>query len=166
MMTVKKRHLLLVLLFIPFHLLLAGSDLKNSYHTIYMNDTIINSVVLPGAELILISDQFSFTEGPATDRHGNVFFTDQPNDKIWKYDTDGRLSLFMDKTGRANGWYFDTSGNLLACADEQNELWKISPQKKVTVLIKDYNGQPFNGPNDVWVNPVNGGIYFTDPFYK
>ena len=61
----------------------------------------------------LISSDFSFTEGCSVDKKGNVFFTDQPNDKIWKYSTDGKLSIFLDKTGRANGTYFDKKGNLI-----------------------------------------------------
>jgi gluconolactonase len=32
----------------------------------------------------LISKQFSFTEGASVDKKGNVFFTDQPNNKIWE----------------------------------------------------------------------------------
>jgi gluconolactonase len=123
-----------------------------------------DSLVAKGATLQTISKDFKFTEGPAVDKKGNVFFTDQPNDKIWKWDTKGKLSLYMDKTGRANGLHFDRKGNLLACADEKNELWSISPRKKVSVLIKDLNGLRLNGPNDLWVD-LNGGIYFTDPFY-
>ena len=130
-------------------------------------DTGINkSIIASGATPVLISDQFSFTERPATDKEGNVFFTDQPDNKIWKYDTDGRLSVFMEKSGRSNGLYFDKKGNIIACADEHNQLWQISPDKKVKVLVEDYDGKTFNGPNDVWVDPINGGIYFTDPFYK
>ncbi len=124
------------------------------------------SIIAQGATPVLVSGQFSFTEGPATDKEGNVFFTDQPNDKIWKYDTNGMSSLFMEKSGRSNGLYFDRKGNIIACADEHNQLWKISKDKKVKVLVRDYDGQTFNGPNDVWVQPVNGGIYFTDPYYK
>lgn len=131
------------------------------------NDTGINkSIIAPGATPVLISDQFSFTEGPATDKEGNIFFTDQPNNKIWKYDINGELSLFMDKAGRSNGLYFDKKGNIIACADEHNQLWRISPDKKVNVLVEDYDSNTFNGPNDVWVNPANNGIYFTDPYYK
>lgn len=122
-------------------------------------------IISEGATPQLIAKQFAFTEGPTVDKKGNVYFTDQPNDKIWKYDTDGKLSVFMDKTGRSNGMYFDKKGNLIACADERNEIWAIDPQKKASVLIADYNGQLFNGPNDLWVHP-KGGIYFTDPLYK
>jgi gluconolactonase len=113
----------------------------------------------------LISKQFSFTEGPAVDKQGNVFFTDQPNNKIWKYDTDGKLSVFMDNAGRPNGMYFDSKGNLIVCADEHNQVWQISPDKEVKVLVNNLNGKLLNGPNDLWVDK-KGGIYFTDPYYQ
>lgn len=115
--------------------------------------------------LKLISAQFKFTEGASVDRDGNVFFTDQPNDKIWKYDTNGKLSLYMDKTGRANGTYFDKKGNLIVCADENNEIWSIDQNKKIKVLFSDYEGKKVNGPNDIWLD-AKGGIYFTDPYYQ
>jgi gluconolactonase len=124
-----------------------------------------DSLVAPGATLQKISSQFSFTEGASVDKKGNVFFTDQPNDKIWKYDVNGKLSVFMDKTGRSNGTYFDHKGNLLTCADENNEIWSINPKGKVTVIVKDFGGHHFNGPNDLWED-LRGGIYFTDPYYQ
>jgi gluconolactonase len=124
-----------------------------------------SSIIAEGATLQLISDQFSFTEGPAADKRGNIYFTDQPNNKIWKYAIDGTLSVFLENAGRSNGMYFDKKGNLITCADEHNQLWSIKPNRKVTVLLKDLNGLHFNGPNDVWVHP-NGGIYFTDPYYQ
>ena len=113
----------------------------------------------------LVAKQFAFTEGPAVDRQGNIFFTDQPNDKIWKYGLDGKLSVFLSSAGRSNGLYFDKQGNLIACADAQNQLWSISPSGKEKVLVSQVQGQRLNGPNDVWVSP-KGGLYFTDPYYK
>lgn len=113
----------------------------------------------------LVSSQFSFTEGPAVDKAGNIYFTDQPNNKIWKYGTDGKLSVFKDNAGRSNGMYFDRSGNLITCADEKNELWSIDRQGKVTVLLKDFKGHTLNGPNDCWIDPKDG-IYFTDPYFQ
>jgi gluconolactonase len=113
----------------------------------------------------LVAKQFAFTEGPAVDKRGNVFFTDQPNDKIWKYDTNGKLSVFLSPAGRANGMYFDTKGNLIACADANGQLWSIGPDGKTTVLVGEVQGQRLNGPNDVWVNP-KGGMFFTDPYYE
>ncbi|KGE13471.1 SMP-30/gluconolaconase/LRE-like region-containing protein [Sphingobacterium deserti] len=116
-------------------------------------------------ELIEISSQFSFTEGPTADSLGNIFFTDQPNNSIWKYDTAGKLSLFMQPAGRSNGMFIDKEGFIISCADEKNELWRIHPvSKAVEVLVTDYGNKKLNGPNDVWVSP-NGLMYFTDPFY-
>ncbi|MEX0647383.1 MAG: SMP-30/gluconolactonase/LRE family protein [Balneolaceae bacterium] len=124
-----------------------------------------SSVIADGAELSLVSDEYSFTEGPAVDSEGNVFFTDQPNNRILKWSTDNSISVYMEEAGRSNGLYFDHDGNLLACADEDNQLWQISPDKDVTVLIDDFKGQKLNGPNDLWVD-AQGGIYFTDPYYQ
>jgi gluconolactonase len=123
------------------------------------------SVVAPDAELKQVSNQFTFTEGPAVNKKGDIYFTDQPNDKIWLYDTNGKLSLYMDKTGRSNGLYFDKKGNLISCADAKNELWSISPDKKIKVLLTDFEGKKLNGPNDLWIDP-KGNIYFTDPYYQ
>ena len=123
------------------------------------------SIVSPGETLQKIAGGFDFTEGPATDAKGNVYFTDQPNDRIMKWGTDGKMSTFMQPAGRSNGLCFDAKGNLWACADEKNELWSISPKKKVTVVVTRYAGKLLNAPNDVWVRP-DFGLYFTDPFYK
>jgi gluconolactonase len=119
----------------------------------------------PGARLERVANTFAFTEGPSADKAGNVFFTDQPNDRIVRWDAaSGALTDWLKPAGRANGTYFDTQGNLLACADDLNELWSISPDKKVTVLVKDIDGKFLNGPNDLWIRP-DGGLYFTDPLY-
>ncbi len=132
----------------------------------YAQTTSTSNILSGSATPQLVARQFKFTEGPAVDKAGNVFFTDQPNNRIWKYDTSGKLSVFLDKAGRANGMYFDKQGNLLACADEQNQLWSIAPNGKVTVLLQDVQGHRLNGPNDLWVHPSSGGIYFTDPYYQ
>src|SRR5450432_753564 len=123
------------------------------------------SPIAPGAKLEKLAGDFLFTEGPTCDKKGNVFFTDQPTNRIMEWSVDGKLSTFMEPAGRANGMYFDAKGNLIACADERDELWSISPRKKVKVLIKDFQGKYLNGPNDVWVAP-NGAMYLSDPFYK
>ena len=124
-----------------------------------------SSVVAKGSGPVLVSSEFLFTEGPAVDAEGNVYFTDQPNDKIMKWSTDGSFSVFMEGTGRSNGLFIDKNGNLIACADLNNQLWMIDKNKNVTVLVKDFEGKKLNGPNDVWIDP-QGGMYFTDPFYK
>ena len=122
-------------------------------------------VIAPGARLEKLVGGFEFTEGPTSDKDGNVFFTDQPNNRILKWSVDGKLSTFLQPAGRSNGMYFDARGNLLACADEKTELWSIAPDGTRTVLARGFAGKPLNGPNDVWAGP-DGALYFTDPFYK
>jgi gluconolactonase len=124
-----------------------------------------SGIIAEGAKLEKLSDDFLFTEGPSADRDGNVYFTDQPNDRIVKWSVDGKFSDWLRPAGRSNGTFFDQDGNLLTCADEKNELWSISPDKKITVLIKDFEGKALNGPNDLWIRP-DGNVYFTDPLYK
>ena len=124
-------------------------------------DSIISGQPIPK----IVSRQFAFTEGPAVDKKGNIFFTDQPNNKIWEYDADGKLTLFMDSSGRSNGLYIASNGDIIACADENDELLSISPEHKVKVLLKNIDGRRMNGPNDLWID-LQGGIYFTDPYYQ
>lgn len=125
-----------------------------------------SKLIESGAVLEKLGDGFKFTEGPVPDKNGNVFFTDQPNNRIMRWDAKtGKFSIFSDKAGRSNGMYFDKKGNLIACADEDNQLWSFDKKGNPTVLISDYHGKLLNGPNDVWIHP-NGGMYFTDPLYK
>jgi gluconolactonase len=118
-----------------------------------------------GANLQKLAGEFLFAEGPASDNQGNIYFTDQPRDRIMLWSTDGELSTFMQPSGRSNGLFFDSENNLWACADEKNELWIIRPDKTVIKIPLFFEGKKLNGPNDLWISP-SGGIYFTDPFYK
>jgi gluconolactonase len=146
----------------PFFFLISMLFLNFSFGQILDNSLIIKKE----AKLIKIGSGFIFTEGPAVDINGNVFFTDQPNNTIVKWSANsGQLSIFSDDSGRANGLYFDSNGNLLACADMDNQIWSFSPDGKHKVLLDLYDGKKLNGPNDLWVHP-NGGIFFTDPLYK
>jgi gluconolactonase len=124
----------------------------------------ISPVLVPGAKLEKLAGEFEFAEGATCDAAGNVFFTDQPNNRIMKWSTDGKLSTYKQPAGRANGMCFDAKGNLLACADEKTELWSIAPDGKVTVLLHEYDGKILNAPNDVSAQP-DGSVFFTDPFY-
>lgn len=115
-------------------------------------------------DLQKLADGFQFTEGPAADEDGNVYFTDIPNSRIHKWSVDGKLSTFMENSDRANGLFFDKAGNLIACIGGTGKLVSIDPQGKVMALVDSYDGKPFNSPNDLWVRP-DGAIYFTDPRY-
>ena len=123
------------------------------------------SIIATGAKVEKLSGGFSFTEGPIADKKGNVYFTDQPNDKIFIWTVEGKLVDF-GSFGRANGMFFDRNGRLLSCSDMDNEIWSIGMDGSHTVLVSDFEGKKLNGPNDLWVHPKNGGVYFTDPLYR
>jgi gluconolactonase len=121
--------------------------------------------LIPGEGLKRLPGTYNFTEGPCADAKGNVYFTDQPSDRIFKYGLDGSVTVFMDRAGRSNGMNFLTDGRLVSCADERNELWAINMAGKSSVLASGYAGAALNGPNDVFVLP-SGGMYITDPYYQ
>ena len=105
-----------------------------------------SSIVAEDAKFIKIANHFDFTEGPAVDSRGNVYFTDQPNDQILKWSVDGELEVFLTPSGRSNGLYFDAEDNLYACVDALGQLWKIDVDKNIEVLLKDFQGKRLNGP--------------------
>ena len=171
-----------------------GSCVKNMADRIGLDGSVINKLPHPGqgniscgctpakestffdptclvspsshGRLDTLAGGFGFTEGPAVDRYGNIFFTDQPNDKIYKWSAHTRaITTFLTGTGRSNGMAFNREGYLIACADMHGELWKIAPNGSHTVLVNNYHGKLLNGPNDVWINPRNGGMYITDPIF-
>lgn len=122
------------------------------------------NLVAINEELELLADGYIFTEGPISDKNGNVFFTDQPNNQIIRWDAEsGKTAVFSDNSGRSNGLYFDKKGNLIACADMDNQLWQFDKNGKHKVIYED-KVNAHNGPNDLWIDAKNG-IYFTDPLY-
>jgi len=121
-------------------------------------------VILQDAEVKKLADGFLFTEGPAADKDGNVFFTDIPNNRIHKWTTNDALKLVREHSGGANGLFFDRDGNLLACEGENRQMTSMTPEGRITVLANHYQSKHFNRPNDLWLHP-DGGIYFTDPAY-
>jgi gluconolactonase len=124
-----------------------------------------SQIVAPDTQVEKLSGDFAFTEGPAADAEGNVYFTDQPNDRILVFTVEDELRTYLEPAGRSNGLAVDAQGHLWACADERNQLWRIAPDKSVTVLVDRYEGKLLNGPNDVWIAP-DGSVYFTDPYYE
>src|SRR5262245_51417990 len=134
---------------------------------VYSSVCLAADVTAPDAKVEKISGEFKFTEGATSDKDGNVYFVDQDNNRIMKWDvTKNEMSTFMQPSNYSNGMTFDNKGMLIACADEKNEMWSIDVKtKEHKVLIKDLDGKLLNGPNDVWCHPVTGRIYFTDPYY-
>lgn len=131
----------------------------------FAQDDGLNRIIQDGAQLEKLADGFLFTEGPSADSEGNVFFTDQPNDRIMVWRASGVLETFLQPGGRSNGLAFDNNGNLWACADEKNEFWMIAKDKNISIFPFRFKEKLLNGPNDLWI-AADGGIFFTDPYYK
>ena len=117
-----------------------------------------------GATVTKVGGGYAFTEGPSVAPDGRVFFTDQPNDKIEIWSETGTITTFMKPCERSNGTYFNKKGELVACADLHNRLVTFTMEKQMKTIAENYNGQPLNAPNDLWIAP-NGGIFFSDPYY-
>jgi gluconolactonase len=115
--------------------------------------------------LLSIDGQYNFTEGPAADAQGNVYFSDIPAGRIYKWAPDGNVTIFLDDLNRPNGLAFTSEGFLIACECGAGRLISIDSQGHITVLADKYNQTRFNEPNDLWIDP-QGGIYFTDPAYQ
>ena len=119
----------------------------------------------PTFDLTPIPGSYQFTEGPAVDANGNVYFSDISAGKIYKWSPDGSVSIFLEGLNKPNGLMFTASGDLIACEGGAGRLISINPQGQVTILANQFKGVRFNAPNDLWID-AGGGIYFSDPVYQ
>ncbi len=116
-------------------------------------------------DLLTLPGTYQFTEGPAVDANGNVYFSDINAGTIYRWTPDGSVSIFLAGLNKPNGLMFAASGDLVACEGGNGRLISINPQGQITVLVDQYNGIRFNEPNDLWID-AQGGIYFSDPAYQ
>jgi len=123
-----------------------------------------NDLVAPGATVDRVATGFGFLEGPAADADGNLYFSDVVRERIHRWSPETGITLFREQTGRANGLAVDLDGTLLVCEMANRQLTAIDQTNRLTILADRYEGQRFNSPNDLWVDP-KGGIYFSDPRY-
>ena len=108
-----------------------------------------------------------WTEGPAWNGVGRyLLFSDIPNNLQLRWiEDDGRTSLFRNPSGNSNGNTFDFNGRQIACEHGNRRVVRYEYNGTITVLASEFDGKPFNAPNDVVVHPEDGGIWFTDPGY-
>jgi len=118
----------------------------------------------PAGPIVKLHTGFAFTEGPAADRRGNVYFTDIPKERIHKVDTDGKLSILREKSNHANGLMLNAKGEIVACEGDGQVVAYSLDGKSRRVLADTYDGKRFNAPNDL-VLDKQGGVYFTDPYF-
>jgi sugar lactone lactonase YvrE len=115
-----------------------------------------------------VAEGCRFTEGPAADADGNLFFSDSPNNRIMVLRSNGKTEVWKQPCGRANGMNFDADGRLVTCCAQGDggarEVQRYEHDGSVTVLASQYEGKRLNSPNDLCFDP-QGRIYFTDPRY-
>jgi gluconolactonase len=129
----------------------------------------------PGAEAVAAATTLVFTEGPAVDAEGNVYFSDIVGNRILKLAADaatgGECSVFRHPSHRTNGQTFDAEGRLYHCEGAEfgpgggRRVTRTDLRTgKYEVLTERYEGKRYNSPNDICVDG-RGRVYFTDPRY-
>jgi sugar lactone lactonase YvrE/enterochelin esterase-like enzyme len=116
----------------------------------------LREILLPGEGWQLVADGYQFTEGPAANAKGEVFFNDIPNSKTYKVGLDGKVSRFLDDTKRANGQAFGPDGRLYAVATGAGQVVAYGDDGKPIVIAEGFRG------NDLVVGH-DGGVYVTNP---
>ena len=76
----------------------------------------LQEILIPGEGWTLVAEGYRFTEGPAANAQGEVFFNDIPNSKTYKIGLDGKVSPLLADTKQANGQAFGPDGRLYAAA--------------------------------------------------
>ena len=132
---------------------------------IVANPAMAQSLVAPGAEVVKLAGGFGFTEGPAANSKGDVYFVDDPNCKIHIWSVrEKKVSVFVEESAHANGMYCDKDDNLYVCEGGTSSIVRYAPDGTRTVIANKFGRRHFNKPNDLWIDP-KGGVYFTDPVY-
>ena len=126
----------------------------------------LDRIIPPGTKPEVLGDGYGFTEGPAADRHGNVFFSDGKNNSIYRWEADGTVTRFVDDSADAVGMMFNARGELVVCEGAAYRIvaYDVGTKKK-RVLCDQIDGQHFNEPNDLAID-FHGGFYLSDPNYQ
>ena len=119
----------------------------------------------PTGPIKKMDGKYTFTEGPAVDADGNVYFSDIPNKKIHKIDPSGKVTVFRENSNRANGLMVNAKGEVVAC-EMEGAVVALSPDGKSRRVITDqYEGKRYNAPNDLVLDKA-GAVNFTDPAFS
>jgi len=113
-------------------------------------------IAVPGEGWQLVGQGYTFTEGPAANARGEVFFNDIPQSKTWKVGLDGAVSPFIEDSKKANGQMFGPDGRLYSVATGTQQVLAYDAELKPTVLAEGIRG------NDLTVRH-DGGLYVTFP---
>ncbi len=119
----------------------------------------------PAGEVKKLHTGLMFTEGPASDGQGNLYFSDVAGNKLYKVDAAGEMTPFLDPSNHTNGLMVNAAGNIVACEMDGRLIEIDAKTKAVKALAEGYEGKRFNAPNDLVIDK-EGGVYFTDPHFR
>jgi gluconolactonase len=102
-------------------------------------------------------------EGPAWHPPSRSLYFVGSN-RISRREEDGRIQVFREPSGGANGLLFDHQGRLVVCEAGNRRITRTEPDGAITILADGYQGKRFNSPNDLAMDS-KGRIYFSDPRY-
>ncbi len=126
----------------------------------------MDSIFASDAKLEVLGDGFGFTEGPAADQVGNVYFSDGKNDSIYSWEVGKPVTLFVNDSIDANGMLFNAQGELYVCEGAAHRIVAFDVRTKARrVLCSEIDGCHFNEPNDLAID-FHNGFYFSDPNYQ
>lgn len=114
--------------------------------------------------LTLLISGYDSPEGPAFDRHGNLYFVNWNSSSIIRLPPDGEASEFFNTGGIPAGLAFHRDGSLYV-ADEGDAIHGVLRIENGTAetLVNTYHDEPLNGANDL-VFDHEGVLYFSDPW--
>jgi gluconolactonase len=148
--------------------------MKLTYQIISLLMTSLITVIFTGCKkdnitsvdepvLEVIADNLQFAEGPAY-LNGDLYFSDIQANKIYLWNKNSGLQVFIENSAGANGLCFDNSRNLIVCQGAAKRIVSVNANREITVITDKFGKSAYNEPNDVWVSP-SGNIYFTDPVF-
>jgi sugar lactone lactonase YvrE/enterochelin esterase-like enzyme len=119
----------------------------------------LQKILIPGEGWKLVGEGYKFTEGPAVNAKGEVYFNDIPASKTYKIGLDGKVAIHFADSKKANGQAFGPDGRLYAVATADSTVLAYDDAGKSHVIGDGIQG------NDLVVRH-DGGIYVTNPFPK
>lgn len=140
---------------------------------IVKNDPAIERIVGANPKIFKLAEGFKFTEGPVWVGDG-LLFSDPNSNIIYKYSTEGKLSVFRTQSGYSgadigeygqpgsNGLTLDKDGNLVINQHGNRRVIRLEKNGGETILADRFEGKRLNSPNDL-VYRSDGTLFFTDP---
>jgi gluconolactonase len=110
----------------------------------------------------VFAEGFTFPEGPAFDRAGDLFVVNIPTGEITRVKPDGTCSLFVQTGGKPNGAAFHANGELWVADCGLRAIIAVSTSGEIRMMADRCAADELRGPNDL-VLDREGNAYFTDP---